>query len=257
MRDGIEERLAEGGVPVNDLVRSAADPVPPDVRERVRARVVAAGIASVDSSVRPRRLFVGIAATLVACAIATVGVGFAVQQSLPGDMLYPVKLATERAHIALTPADEQADVYLGHADERIREIERLLNAGASARALNQALDGLGDAARQAVDVEPDEASARRRAEEVLEHAEKAPPVVRDVIESALQGLEPTPRVAPPTPNVPSEQPGGGDSDSEESAAPVLPPVPEEYKPNESQDERGVEPMAVPGAGESGSDADSL
>jgi len=150
-------------------------------------------------------------------------VGVASSRSLPGGTFYPVKRALEQVRVIIAPAEGQADVYVDIADERIREIERLLNMGASARALNQAADGFADAAKGAVDVEVDEAAAQRRVEEILQHVDEAPPAVKEIIESALSGIQTAPSIAPPlSPESPSGETGGADSDA---GGPVLPDVP--------------------------------
>lgn len=256
MSDRGEGRPTHRRVSVADILRSSDELAPAEVKERMRARVVAS-VASTPFRSRAGRIRV-VAATLAAVVLlCTAGVGVASSRSLPGRTFYPVKRALEQVRVIVTPAEGQADVYVDIADERIREIERLLNAGASARALNQAVDGFADAARGAVDVEVDEAAAQRRVEEILQHVDEAPPAVKEVIESALQGLDPAPGAAPPIPDVPSGQPESGNSDGGEPAAPDSPPVPDTYIPNESGAGGGFEPMAVPGIDESGSDADSL
>jgi hypothetical protein len=252
MSDRGKDRPANGLVSVGDILRSSDELTPPDVKESMRARVLAS-VVSEPSRTRAGRTYL-----VAAC---TAGVGVASSRSLPGGTFYPVKRALEQVRLSIAPAEGQADVYVDIADERLREIERLLNTGASARALNQAVDGFADAARGAVDVEADEAAAQRRVEEILQHVDEAPPAVKEVIESALSGIESAPSIAPdaapPIPDVPSGQPEGGDSDGEEPAAPGTIPVPETYIPNESRGEGRFEPMAVPGIDESGSDADSL
>ena len=255
MSDRGEERPAHGRVSIADILRSSDEPTPPDVKERVRVRVLASAAltSSPGRAGRIRRAAATFAAVVLLC---TAGVGVASTRSLPGGTFYPVKRALEQLRLIIAPAEGQADVYVDIADERMREIERLLNAGASARALNQAVDGFADAARGAVDVEEDEAAAQRRVEEILQHVDEAPPAVKEVIGSALQGLDPAPGAAPPIPRVPSGQPDGGDSDGGEPAAPASPPVPETYTPNESRGEAGYEPIAVPGIDERGPDADS-
>jgi hypothetical protein len=256
MSDRGEDRTNHGRVSVADILRSSDELMPPDVKECMRARVLAsAALApSPDRVSRIRLTAATVAAVVVLC---TAGVGVASTRSLPGGTFYPVKRALEQVRLIIAPAEGQADVYVDMADERIGEIERLLNAGASARALNEAVDGFANAARGAVDVEVDEAAAQRRVEEILQHVDEAPPAVKKVIESAVQGLEPAPSPVTPIPDVPSGQPDGGDPDGGEPTAPESLPVPETYVPNESGAEGGFEPMAVPGIDESGSYADSL
>jgi hypothetical protein len=260
MSDRSEDRTTHGRVSVGDILRSSDELTPPDVKASMRARVLAS-VVSEPSRVRAGRTYV-VAATLVTVVLlCTAGVGVASSRSLPGGTFYPVKRALEQVRVIIAPAEGQADVYVDIADERIREVERLLNTGASARALNQAVDGFAEAAKGAVDVEVDEAAAQRRVEEILRHVDDAPPAVKEVIESALSGIQSAPSIAPdtapPIPDVPSGQPEGGDPDGEEPAAPGSAPVPETYIPNESRGEGRFEPMALPGIDESESDANSL
>ncbi len=246
MSDRHGERSASDRVPVDDLLRSAVEPMPADASERVRAKVVAAGVASNPIAARHRRVHAGVAAVLVACALTTAGVGFAAQNALPGDALYPVKRATERMRIVFVPADERADAYLMQADERIREIERLLNAGASARALNEAVEAFCEATRRAIETEPDEASAQRKIDEIRQHVDEAPPAVRDVIESALEEADMAPDPTPPvSPGIPPVKP---DSDEPEGGGPPLSEelhLPDPPDPGPPPGEFGVESLPIP------------
>lgn len=241
-----EERSNGLRVPIADLLYSAAESAPADARERIRARVVAAGVASVASGARRRRVLVWAALSVAVCVVATAGIGFAAQDSLPGDLLYPVKRVSERAHVIVVPAGERANIYLGQADERIREVERLLNAGASTRALNQAVQGFSNAAQRAVDDEPDAAAALRRVEEIRRHVEEAPPAVRQVIESALQDLERAPGIqppvlplAPPVQPQPEDPPNGGTAPPDDLGQP--PAAPPARPGDEGSEDAGLEP----------------
>lgn len=222
-----DDRRDARGVLVGDLVRSGASRAPADVRARIRSRLMAS-VATTTTGTRPRYRLAWMAAILAAGVSAATGVGFAAQGSLPGEALYPVKRATERARVALVPTDERADVYVDQADERMREVERLLSAGASAGTVDEAVDGFGDAARRAVDVEADEYAAQRRAEEIRRHVQGAPPPVRDVIEPTLEDLGPPgPHKAPPPNGRPPEagacDPAGGRSVPDDGAVPPVAP----------------------------------
>jgi len=74
--------------------------------------------------------FLALALT-AALAVVILGSGFvwAGSQSLPGDLLYPVKLATEdvRTTLASTPA-ERVELALGFVEERIDEAQGLVDA---------------------------------------------------------------------------------------------------------------------------------
>lgn len=58
------------------------------------------------------------------------GATYASQASLPGDVLYPVKLVTERAQVALTVDDtKEAALHLKFSSERLEEVEELAHEG--------------------------------------------------------------------------------------------------------------------------------
>jgi hypothetical protein len=78
----------------------------------------------------PVRLLAVLLAVVVGIAALTGGLVWAAQDSLPGELLYPVKLAMEEARLALasTPAGK-VDVALGLMDERGEELQALAAAG--------------------------------------------------------------------------------------------------------------------------------
>jgi hypothetical protein len=64
-------------------------------------------------------------AAAAAILVLTVGVGTASARSVPGDLLYPLKLATERVAFALTTGPERkAELRLSFADRRLGELVR-------------------------------------------------------------------------------------------------------------------------------------
>ena len=69
---------------------------------------------------------VGVLAIILACSGTVAAAG----NSLPGDALYSVKLATESVRLALTPsAMGKAELYVELADVRVEEITRLAERG--------------------------------------------------------------------------------------------------------------------------------
>ena len=76
------------------------------------------------------RLIAVLLVVVVGTAALGGGVLWAVGDSLPGDLLYPVKLATEDVRLALTsaPAD-QVDLALQFVEERAEEVQTLVVAG--------------------------------------------------------------------------------------------------------------------------------
>lgn len=104
-----------------------------------------------DSQLRPMPLkrrfsMVGVVIAIVlALSAAAGGTAYASQGSLPGDTLYPVKLATEQVRMAL-PGDDaaKAERALGFAETRIEEIEALAESD-RAQHLGLAADKYDDA----------------------------------------------------------------------------------------------------------------
>ncbi|HJX68782.1 MAG TPA: DUF5667 domain-containing protein, partial [Dehalococcoidia bacterium] len=82
---------------------------------------------------------------VVVLAVSALGAGtaYASQSSLPGDTLYPVKLATEQAGMILSPdGAARAERALSFANKRMREIEALAQKGRS-QDLELAVDQYG------------------------------------------------------------------------------------------------------------------
>lgn len=83
-------------------------------------------------------------------AVLVLGVGMfgvnASKGSLPGDLLYPVKLTTEKVRVSVVASEEkQAELYVGFAEERVKEIETVAQQplGASRKAkITTAANGL-------------------------------------------------------------------------------------------------------------------
>lgn len=85
-------------------------------------------------------ILVGLLALTIAGGAGTV---YAVNHSLPGDLLYPAKqqLSNLQLLIALTPEDK-ASVRLKIADKKLKEIEKLQIKNASAEKIHQSVDAL-------------------------------------------------------------------------------------------------------------------
>lgn len=123
-------------VDVADLVReSSASTARRDFVVDLRAELMAAA-ADELSSTAPRRDPVRVAAPyvrrrLTAAASAfvvaggTFGLVAASAQAVPGDMLYPVKRATERAELWLHDGAAEGRALLDHANTRLGEVETL------------------------------------------------------------------------------------------------------------------------------------
>jgi len=76
------------------------------------------------------RLVTVLLAVVVGTAVLGGGIVWAAGDSLPGDLLYPVKLVTEDVRLALVSAPgDQVDLALGLAEERAEEVQALVAAG--------------------------------------------------------------------------------------------------------------------------------
>ncbi|KAB2969627.1 MAG: hypothetical protein F9K18_01050 [Thermoanaerobaculia bacterium] len=68
-------------------------------------------------------------AAAAAIVVLTLGLGAASAQSVPGNLLYPLKLVTERVAFALTTSpDRRAELRLSFADSRLEELVRTAQA---------------------------------------------------------------------------------------------------------------------------------
>ena len=81
-----------------------------------------------------RRFSTSVAGVILAIVLVVFGVGagtaYASQASLPGDTLYPIKLATEQAGMMLVGDDvAKAERALSFANKRVREMEALAEKG--------------------------------------------------------------------------------------------------------------------------------
>lgn len=107
-------------------------------------RLLAIGRWAGSSNFRSRRL--GMPALIIALVIAlTTAVGggtvYAAQGTIPGDTLYPVKIAAEQLQVIIATSDSaKAQTYLALADKRLSEIQQAIQSGrpASAAAASQA-----------------------------------------------------------------------------------------------------------------------
>jgi len=80
------------------------------------------------------RWAVAVASVILVFLVAGTGTVAASTSSMPDDILYPVKLATERVRLGLTPGDiSKARVNVRLADRRVKEIIYLAKKGDSRR----------------------------------------------------------------------------------------------------------------------------
>ena len=113
-------------------IKGASDIQPsPEFRDKARYQFYSALQEMERKRNRPVFSWLPRWATVVATIVLVLllaggGTAVAASGSLPGEFLYPVKLATEQARLALTPsALGKAELYAKLADERVLEIARM------------------------------------------------------------------------------------------------------------------------------------
>jgi hypothetical protein len=106
-------------------------------RARLSSATSEAGIPTTQTT-RGRKTRFAPAMRLVRVLLAVVvgvaalggGIAWAASDSLPGDLLYPAKAMAEDVHLALASVPkDQVDLALGFVDERVEEIQGLLEMG--------------------------------------------------------------------------------------------------------------------------------
>ncbi|MEK7488000.1 MAG: DUF5667 domain-containing protein [Patescibacteria group bacterium] len=125
------------------LLRSIA----PDASRKANfRRMLESRVALESSSLPARSVYAHIMRTMrsaPALALAMIitlvgsgsGVSFAAQNTIPGETLYGVKLATEQIRVAVAPGKKaKAELHLRFASRRLEEIEQLIEQNGSAHA---------------------------------------------------------------------------------------------------------------------------
>jgi Domain of unknown function (DUF5667) len=136
-------------VDLADLVReSAGSTARPDFVSDLRAELMAAAADELQPAddlrsppetprdddravARPTRLRRRLTAAASAFVVVggTLGLVAASAQAMPGDMLYPVKRATERVELLLRDGSGEGRALLAHATNRLEEVEALIADG--------------------------------------------------------------------------------------------------------------------------------
>jgi len=180
-----------------EIVRAEIEP-DPLFRRRLRGlvtnRFVAVREGTAPAARVPSRAMgrLGRACLYASVAVAmTVGVTMAASQSaLPGDPLYGVKLRIEELRVVALPAEFQDDLAIYALTERINELNRLAQAGETARAgaLVAAIERQL-AVIAAMDIAPDAQNTLLASRlEVLDTlVERLPPKAQQAIERAMAG----------------------------------------------------------------------
>jgi len=111
----------------------------PEFRQVAKARLLSA-LAAEEKKKEKRRLplwswqwrWALAVAVILALFLAGGGTVMASSDSLPGDVLYPVKMATEKVQAFFTFGDEaKANLHIKFAERRVKEIESLAGKGRS------------------------------------------------------------------------------------------------------------------------------
>ena len=212
----------------------------------------------------------------LALTVASAGSVYAARYTVPGDLLYPVKTAGERARLALAFSEEErSGVYIDIAESRLGELSRVAKEGRgeTARALAAEYgQSVGQALEQAKKADTGLSLLRTQEQlakhvEVLQDLSQAVPqqaqgaielalvaslrgaldatqkqALRQAQDSALRGaLDTTPRHPPQA----GQQPGG------ESAAPGSPALPATTDPKPNDNKTAEQPGGgtAPGKGD--------
>jgi hypothetical protein len=123
----------------------------PDFRADARARL----IARLPPRHAPRRMrltLVRALAVVIALVAFSGSVVAASAQSLPTEWLYPVKITFEQVRLALSPdVAARGELSLGFADERLSEVQRLIERGQGAE-VGDTLDAFAAQIQSAADM---------------------------------------------------------------------------------------------------------
>lgn len=131
-----ERQYADVPAPPGGLAAGRERMLAQAARERERAPAALAPTIGIRRRIKMRfasatRLMGILLAVVVGLSVIGGGVALAADDSLPGDTLYPVKLAVEDARLGLASSPEaQVALALRLADERTEEIEALIAQGA-------------------------------------------------------------------------------------------------------------------------------
>lgn len=232
-------------VGLESALEGAAEAMPRGSRKDVRRHVT--GAVRQDPSHRPARR-VSTFALATALAVAMMGgVAVASEAALPGDALYPVKIAMERVEIGVLPeGGYRVSVAARHAERRAGELEELVLRGAEGATLERAFGELERAtSRMGVLGAEGEIEARFRKFELdreralrltidhtsgslKERAERALGIDEPLGDGPIgpgegpgeqPGPQGTPDAQPGTDGAPGEQPGTGPGTPQDEAPP--------------------------------------
>lgn len=189
---------------LDEVIRESFEPMPEISRARTRSRLLA-GIDSTGRISRARTLFVRTAVAVTTSATLLAGTGLAAASALPGDLLYPVKRATEEVRVAFAPAAEQGGILLEMVQSRVREVTNLVESDASEPEMKRAAEQFGTAASRAIMSDPDPRASQEIVREIEASVAEEPRETQQRVDSQIP--QPTPVPSPnPQPTNPNATP---------------------------------------------------
>ena len=190
MPESIEHGSGRNKVALEEILVEAADKLPEASRARIRGNVLSSVATETRSSFAGAG-FMRAAAAFSALAIGMGGLSYAAASAVPGSALYPVKRAMEETQVVLILGDtSKADVLQGMAEERVREMHRLIEIDAPRESMGEAVTGFEDAAERAIEADPEQ--ARQRASEIEKSAQGVPGHVQDGASEEMPVSSPEP-----------------------------------------------------------------
>jgi hypothetical protein len=199
-------------------------------RRRLRGAVLNRYVATREGLVQaPRRrremgaLGRGVLYASLVLAFSVSAAGTAAAGSLPGDLLYPVKLQLEEVRLRITPPSMQADLLAMALDERLDELEQLAARGQWAD-VAAAAQGVAEAEERLAVADGD--PRQTVVDAIGQHTATLEALVTQAPPSALDGLQQA--IQASSASVPS-QPSGGSHAAHEPT-----PAPSEGSPSEDR-----------------------
>ncbi len=192
-------------------IQSEAVTPSPEFRQRARKRLIEAiqpAVAPAERRgldifgwLRPLARRTAVAIVVAALLVGGGATAYAAQESMPDEVLYPVKVATENARLAVTPSDVgKAELHIAFAERRVQEMAEMGRRGEAGEIpglavaldyhLEQASDLMEMASAEGVDVSGLEVSLAESATQQLGALEGTLDEVPEEAKSAIaQALE--------------------------------------------------------------------
>jgi hypothetical protein len=194
---------------VSAIKNTPHEPVDQDFRNRTRAMLLNKAIHSQpvtfwerfrlrlqETILLQKRRLVMPAVLVITILFSLLGVGsvYASEASIPGDLLYPVKLLVEDVRLAFTGEEQDADLYFQFAEKRLKEVDTLVERGRF-EGMGEALDRFETQIDQAARVIPAENNTgefpvRRKPVELTENVGKQIEVLTELLETVPDEARP-------------------------------------------------------------------